>query len=92
MNETIMVVDDEANIVELARLYLTQAGYRVESAGDGKTALDKVAALQPALMVLDLMLPVLDGWEVCRRVRAGDQRDLPIIMLTARDDDVDKIV
>ena len=90
--ETILVVDDETNIVELARLYLTQEGYRVESAGDGRTALDKVASLKPALMVLDLMLPGLDGWEVCRRVRAGDQRDLPIIMLTARDDDVDKIV
>ena len=92
MKETILVVDDEANIVELARLYLTQEGYRVESAGDGQTALDKVAALKPTLMVLDLMLPVVDGWEVCRRVRAGDQRDVPIIMLTARDDDVDKIV
>jgi len=64
----------------------------VESAGDGQTALDKAAALKPALMVLDLMLPVIDGWEVCRRARAGEQRDLPIIMLTARDDDVDKIV
>ena len=92
MKETILVVDDEANIVELARLYLTQEGYRVESAGDGQTALDKVAALKPTLMVLDLMLPVVDGWEVCRRVRAGDQREVPIIMLTARDDDVDKIV
>jgi len=92
MKETILVVDDEANIVELARLYLTQEGYRVESAGDGQTALDKVAALKPTLMVLDLMLPVVDGWEVCRRVRAGDQRGVPIIMLTARDDDVDKIV
>ncbi|MGH2593512.1 MAG: response regulator transcription factor [Anaerolineae bacterium] len=92
MKETILVVDDEANIVELARLYLTQEGYRVESAGDGQTALDKVAALKPTLMVLDLMLPVVDGWEVCRRVRASDQRDVPIIMLTARDDDVDKIV
>jgi DNA-binding response OmpR family regulator len=92
VKETILVVDDEANIVELARLYLTQDGYRVESAGDGQTALDKAAALQPALMVLDLMLPVIDGWEVCRRLRAGEQRDLPIVMLTARDDDVDKIV
>ena len=92
MNETILVVDDEANIVELARMYLTQEGYRVESAGDGKTALDKAGALKPALLVLDLMLPAIDGWEVCRRVRAGDQRDVPIIMLTARDDDVDKIV
>src|SRR3990172_9364098 len=92
MKETILVVDDEANIVELARLYLMQEGYRVESAGDGRTALEKVDALRPALMVLDLMLPRVDGWEVCRRVRAGDQPDLPIIMLTARDDDVDKIV
>ena len=92
MKETILVVDDEANIVELARLYLTQEGYRVESAGDGQTALDKVATLKPTLIVLDLMLPVVDGWEVCRRVRAGDQREVPIIMLTARDDDVDKIV
>ncbi|HET7088624.1 MAG TPA: response regulator transcription factor [Anaerolineae bacterium] len=90
--ETILVVDDEANIVELARLYLAQEGYRVESAGDGQTALDKIAAIRPALVVLDLMLPVVDGWEVCRRVRAGEQRDLPIVMLTARDDDVDKIV
>jgi len=90
--ETILVVDDEPNIVELARLYLTQEGYRVESAGDGQTALDKITALKPALVVLDLMLPAVDGWEVCRRVRAGERRDVPIIMLTARDDDVDKIV
>ena len=92
MKETILVVDDEAHIVELARLYLAQEGYRVESAGDGQTALDKMATLRPALVVLDLMLPIVDGWEVCRRARAGDQRDLPIIMLTARDDDMDKIV
>ena len=90
--ETILVVDDEANIVELARLYLAQEGYRVESAGDGQAALDTIAAIRPALVVLDLMLPVVDGWEVCRRVRASEQRDLPIVMLTARDDDVDKIV
>ena len=92
MKETILVVDDEAHIVELARLYLAQEGYRVESAGDGQTALDKIAAIRPALVVLDLMLPIVDGWEVCRRVRAGEQRDLPIVMLTARDDDVDKSV
>lgn len=94
MNETILVVDDEANIVELARLYLKQEGFRVESAGDGQTALERVATLKPALMILDLMLPKVDGWEVCRRVRASNDstRDLPIIMLTARDDDVDKIV
>jgi len=91
--ETILVVDDEANIVELARMYLEQDGFRVQSAGDGAQALEMIARQPPALMVLDLMLPEVDGWEVCRRVRAGSAApDLPIIMLTARDDDVDKIV
>ena len=88
--ETILVVDDEANIVELAKLYLEKDGFRVETARDGARALAMVAHRPPALMVLDLMLPNVDGWEVCRRVRA--RSDLPIIMLTARDDDVDKIV
>src|SRR5450759_732584 len=88
--ETILVVDDEQNIIELARLYLEQEGFRVESANTGKAALDKVKAVDPALIVLDLMLPEIDGWEVCRRVRSNS--DVPIIMLTARDEDVDKIV
>ncbi|GAB4574568.1 MAG: response regulator transcription factor [Anaerolineae bacterium] len=90
MAETILVVDDDPHIVELTTLYLTSEGYRVISAGDGRAALEKVQAEAPALMVLDLMLPEVDGWEVCRRVRT--QSDLPIIMLTARDDDIDKIV
>jgi two-component system alkaline phosphatase synthesis response regulator PhoP len=91
--ETILVVDDEANIIELARMYLEQEGFRVQSAGDGTKALDMIARQPPALMVLDLMLPKVNGWEVCRLVRAGRTApDLPIIMLTARDDDVDKIV
>jgi DNA-binding response OmpR family regulator len=91
--ETILVVDDAANIIELAQMYLEQEGFRVESAVDGAAALDVIARQPPALMVLDLMLPEVDGWEVCRRVRAGKQvPDLPIIMLTARDEDVDKIV
>ncbi len=88
--ETILVVDDEQNIIELAKLYLEQAGYRVESANTGKAALDKVKAIDPALMVLDLMLPEIDGFEVCRRVRTSS--NIPIIMLTARDEDIDKIV
>ncbi len=88
--ETILLVDDERNIVDLARLYLEQEGFKVEAAYDGQTALDRVKSQPPALIVLDLMLPVVDGWEVCRRVRAAS--DVPIIMLTARDDDVDKIV
>lgn len=91
--ETILVVDDEAHIVELTQMYLEQEGFRVRSAGDGAEALAMIARQPPALMVLDLMLPKVDGWEVCRRVRAGKRAsDLPIIMLTARDDDVDKIV
>jgi DNA-binding response OmpR family regulator len=91
--ETILVVDDEVNIVELARMYLEQEGFRVRAADDGVKALEMIAQRPPALMVLDLMLPGVDGWEVCRRVRSGKAApDLPIIMLTARDDDVDKIV
>jgi len=88
--ETILVVDDEANIRELARLYLEQEGYKVAVAVDGRQALEQVARAAPDLIVLDLMLPEVDGWEVCRRVRA--ESNLPIIMLTARDEDVDKIV
>jgi len=88
--ETILVVDDEKNIVQLAKLYLEKEGYHVEDARDGAEALAKIKSLQPALVVLDLMLPEVDGWEVCRRVRR--ESDIPIIMLTARSDDVDKIV
>ena len=91
--ETILIVDDEANIVELARMYLEREGFRVQAASDGAKALEMITRQPPALLVLDLMLPEVDGWEVCRRVRAGKSApDLPIIMLTARDEDVDKIV
>jgi len=88
--ERVLVVDDEPNIVELARMYLEKEGYRVESASDGATALEQIQTHEPALIVLDLMLPEVDGFEVCRRTRA--RSDVPIIMLTARDEDVDKIV
>lgn len=89
-DELILVVDDEANIIDLAQIYLMQEGFRVEGAGDGEVALQKIHAMDPDLVILDIMLPKLDGFEVCRQVR-GDS-DVPIIMLTARDDDVDKIV
>ena len=88
--ERILVVDDEHNIVELAQMYLEQAGYVVETAHDGQEALTCVRHSHPALVVLDLMLPGLDGWEVCRHLRA--ESDVPIIMLTARSDDIDRIV
>jgi len=88
--ERILVVDDEPHIVELARMYLEKEGYRVESASDGAQALEQIQSQEPALVVLDLMLPEVDGFEVCRRTRASS--DVPIIMLTARDEDIDKIV
>ncbi len=90
MSQTILVVDDEKHIVQLTRLYLTNEGYRVETATTGREALEKARALAPDLIILDLMLPEIDGWEVCRQLRR--ESDVPIIMLTARSDDVDKIV
>ncbi len=87
---TVLVVDDEKNIVELAKLYLSNEGYQVEVAFDGLQALEKVRTLKPSLVVLDLMMPEMDGWEVCRQLRKDG--DVPIIILTARGDDVDKIV
>lgn len=86
----ILLVDDEPHIVELAQMYLKKEGFAVQSAPDGEEALRMIEQVRPDLVVLDLMLPKIDGWEVCRRVRA--ESDLPIIMLTARDDAVDKIV
>lgn len=88
--ERILVVDDEENIVDLVTLYLERDGFKVESANDGATALEMIQTDEPALVVLDIMLPEVDGFEVCRRTRATS--DVPIIMLTARDEDIDKIV
>ena len=88
--ELILVVEDESHIVELVRLYLEKEGFRVAEAADGEQALAEFRRLNPSLIVLDIMLPGLDGWEVCRRIRGSS--DVPIIMLTARDDEVDKVV
>lgn len=89
--ETILLVDDEVNIVQLARLYLEREGYAVISSGDGLDAIEKTHTARPDLLVLDIMLPGLDGLEVCKRLR-GENSPVFIIMLTARDDDIDKIV
>src|SRR3989304_2091539 len=88
--ELILLVDDEVNIVELAKLYLEREGFRIASVGDGAQAVEAVKKENPALVVLDIMLPARDGYEVCKRVRADS--DVPIIMLTARDEDIDKII
>ncbi len=90
-NELILLVDDETSIVQLARLYLEREGFRVQSVGDGLKALELAHSLHPDLMVLDIMLPGLDGLEVCRRLRA-EKDALAILMLTARDEDIDKIL
>ena len=90
-SELILLVDDEPSIIQLSRMYFERDGFRIEDVGDGEAALDAIAKLRPALIVLDVMLPKLDGFEVCRKLRAsGDQT--PIIMLTARDEDIDKII
>ena len=85
----ILVIEDEANIVQIIRLYLEQAGYTVLSASDGIAGLELHAREQPDLVVLDLMLPILDGMEVCRRIRAW--ANTPILMLTARQGEEDRI-
>lgn len=89
--ELILLVDDEPNIIELAQLYLEREGFQVISAADGKEALEAIEQHHPALMVLDLMLPEVDGLEVCRTLR-GKNDPVAILMLTARDEDIDKIL
>jgi two-component system alkaline phosphatase synthesis response regulator PhoP len=88
--QTVLVVEDESSIASFVALYLKNAGYGVKTAATGNEALADVAAETPALIVLDLMLPDIDGIEVCRRIRKSS--DVPILMLTARDEDVDKII
>ncbi len=90
MTRTILVVDDEPNITRLLSMYLTKEGFTIEAAADGPTAVAKARQNTYALVLLDLMLPGMDGLEACRTIRRTS--DVPIIMLTARSEDVDKIV
>ena len=85
-----LVVEDESSIASFVALYLKNAGYSVRTAATGSEALAQFQASQPAIIVLDLMLPDIDGIEICRRIRKSS--DVPILMLTARDEDVDKII
>ncbi|MBI4787010.1 MAG: response regulator transcription factor [Chloroflexi bacterium] len=89
-NKKILVVDDDHKIVELAKMYLEKDGYRVVTAYDGRAALERARRDKPALIVLDLLLPEMDGRDVCRALRA--ESSVPIIMLTARAEDADKLV
>jgi len=88
--QTVLVVEDETSIASFVALYLKNAGYGIRTVGTGQEALDALARERPDLIVLDLMLPDLDGLEICKRVRQSS--DVPILMLTARDEDVDKII
>ena len=88
--QSVLVVEDEASIASFVSLYLKNAGYEVRTASNGTDALASAQSEQPSLIVLDLMLPDIDGIEICRRLR--QKSDVPITMLTARDEDVDKII
>src|SRR6195256_786004 len=86
----VLVVDDEDHILELARLYLSREGYQIETVSDGAQALARFGQVKPDLVVLDIMLPNVDGLTICREIRKLSQ--VPIIMLTARDEVTDKVV
>ena len=89
-NEKIMIVDDDVNICELLRLYLEKEGYATKIVNDGMSAVDAFKAETPDLVLLDIMLPGLDGWQVCREIRKFS--DKPIIMLTAKGETFDKVL
>ena len=88
--EKILVVDDEIKIVKVVRAYLEKDGYQVLEAYDGRQALDSARKERPDLLIVDLMLPEISGWDVCRTLR--QESNVPVIMLTAQDEDTDKIV
>ncbi len=89
-NEKILVVDDDQNICELLRLYLAKEGYVVTVANDGEAALAIYEKDKPAMVLLDVMMPKMDGWETCRRIRKLG--DTPVIMLTAKGETFDKVL
>lgn len=89
-NNTVLIVDDDYNICDLVRMYLEKEGFTAEIATDGRVAIEKFKYLSPQLIILDLMLPGIDGLEVCREIRKSS--GVPIIMLTAKDDTFDKVL
>ena len=89
MAVSVLIVEDDLHIAELLQMYLEKEGYRVSTAADGGTGLEKYRAEQPDLVLLDLMMPVMDGWAVCKAIRAESQT--PIIMLTAKGETDDKV-
>ncbi len=90
MTKHILVVDDEKNIVDIIKAYLVREGYQVTTSYDGCSALKAAISSQPDLIILDLMLPEMSGWDVCKELRKTS--NIPIIMLTARDETAEKII
>jgi DNA-binding response OmpR family regulator len=90
MAEKILIVEDEPALQETLAYNLARQGYRVETVGDGQAAIEKARQAEPDLIVLDIMLPILDGFEVCRIIR--QEMNVPILMLTARDDEIDRVI
>ena len=89
MSQKVLVVEDDINIAELLRLYLQKDGFEVSHAADGGKAVEMAKEIQPDLVLLDIMLPVMDGWQVCRELRKTMK--MPIIMLTAKGETEDKV-
>jgi DNA-binding response OmpR family regulator len=87
--KTVLVIEDDRNTAALVALYLEREGFRPVMAGDGEAGLDLAETQRPDLVILDLMLPKLDGWEVCRRIR--EKFGVPVIMLTARGEEIDRV-
>ena len=91
MTQTVLLAEDEPNIVESLTFLLKRAGFKIKVASDGRQALDTALEKQPAVLVLDLMLPELDGYEVLRRLRADPRGEkLPVLMLTAKGQRIDR--
>jgi len=89
MAKSVLIIEDDRNIADLLRLYLEKEGYEVALAYDGGKGVERFREMQPSLVLLDLMLPVLNGWGVCRTIRS--ESDIPIIMLTAKGETTDKV-
>ena len=90
MPAPILIVEDDANTARLVQTYLEREGFATHIAGDGRQALEMFRRHDPQLVILDLMLPEIDGWDVCRRLRSGS--NVPILMLTARQEEIDRIM
>ena len=89
-NQRVMIVDDDANICELLRLYFEKEGYDVVTVNDGRTALEKVQQKEPDIILLDIMMPELDGWQTCREIRKFSE--VPVIMVSAKGETFDKVL